>query len=101
MVATNKSSSQITNFKLAVSAAKYVTTDLGNATGTNLAPLGQSEIRQVNPIIILGHHDSKHNARREGSSLEDQGEVRHGGHSLRADSHDQPDPCGLLILVYR
>jgi hypothetical protein len=47
MRATSKSAQQITNFKLAVSAAKYMTADLGAATGASLAPFGQSDIRQV------------------------------------------------------
>lgn len=47
MRATSKTPQQITNFKLAVSAAKYMTADLGAATGSSLAPFGQNDIRQV------------------------------------------------------
>lgn len=52
MTATNRSSMQIANCKFAVSAAKYVTADLGAASGLNLAPHGQNDIRQVSSMLL-------------------------------------------------
>ena len=47
MVAKNQSNTPISNLKLAVSAAKYVTVDLTQPTGTSLLPNGQNDLRQV------------------------------------------------------
>lgn len=52
MAAVSKSSEQITNFKLAISAAKYLTIDLAGASGTVLSPLGGNEVKQVNEAQI-------------------------------------------------
>lgn len=68
MVATSKTSQQLANFRLAVSAAKYVNADLGPATGLNLAPNGQSEIRQVDYALKLDRNFSKLHARQKGSA---------------------------------
>jgi hypothetical protein len=76
MVAASKTSLAVTNFKLAVSAAKYMTADLGAATGTSLAPFGQNEIRQVNLALMVVRDLSEHPARPKGGSPKAEGQVR-------------------------
>lgn len=51
MIAKAKNAFTLNNFKLAISAAKYLTMELGHASGNVLASNGSNEVRQVAFIL--------------------------------------------------
>lgn len=76
MIAKSKNVFALNNFKLAISAAKYLTMELGHASGNLLAANGSNEVRQVAFFLCSGAYYRQLTTRPEACSSANQSQVR-------------------------